>query len=129
MPLLTTAGADREKRVTLTAAFDLGRAADPAATIFKAAVRAADCRWWVFGRKAFEGPSIRADAARERRRARRHCTTAPSWKAVEATWAADSVTLHLPLGAAVPKGRYAVRIRVQQGRQVQAERVRAAIVR
>jgi hypothetical protein len=117
------------RRATITGALAFGRPVDSTGLVLKAALRSSDCRWWSFGRKAFVGPSLHASAARVRKLARRACTVAPGWKQATATWTATGVLGRAALGGSLPRGRYALRVRVKNDAAVLVERVAALQVR
>lgn len=108
----------------LRGALRFARSIDGAGLTVKVAVRARDCRWWAFREERFAGQGRRARRARAT-----ICTSPPSWKAVRTLWDGRDATLAIDLGGDLRPGRYAVRIRVQRGREVLAERVAAALVR
>ena len=97
--------------------------------VVKVALRAADCRWWSFADRRFEGPSVHAAGARARRKARTACAVAPTWKQATSVWTPTGVTGTLALGGALPRGRYALRLRVKNDTTVLVERVTALTVK
>ena len=128
-PLTTALLRGRGNRVTgVRATLLLGRRVSAGGIVVKAAVRDADCRWWSFGRDRFVGRArTKAELASDA--VARRCVRAPSWKHVSSSWTADTAVATIDLGKPLPRGRYALRIRVQNADGVLAERVRAIVVK
>lgn len=121
-PLKTSASG--KKKTVLAGSIDLNRKVDAAGIVVKVAVRDTRCRWWVFGKKKF------AKVAKVKGSKKKACTEPKTWKKVAASWSADGVlTLKQSAGKRLPKGRYAIRVRVYKGTTVLADRLRSVTVR
>lgn len=128
-PLATTLLRGRGAKVTgIRATLDLQRRVSAGGLVIKAAVRDADCRWWSFGRDRFVGQA-RSAAEKSSKTVARRCVRAPSWKHVSSSWVGETAVATVELGKALPRGRYALRLRVQNASGVLAERVRAIDVK
>ena len=115
--------AKRGKRARITGALTFARAPATADIAFKVAIRSEDCRWWSFSRKAFTGSALKSQRTGKRNAVAKQCVAPPSWKLATVTWSGRTATITTDLGAALPRGRYAIRIRAQRGTTILTERV------